>query len=126
MASGGIGAARERRPAISFGGVGLQLPADEGGQVGQSGTGEPVPAPRACAGLVNAVNWKRGRPARTLRLSPLVSLTAGEVMAGESMSGRMSAALCGCAEKLLPAGVRSSLVSASEALARARPRQEQR
>jgi hypothetical protein len=39
------------------------------------------------------------RPARTLRLSPLVSLTAGEVMAGESMS---------------------------EALARTRPRQEQR
>jgi hypothetical protein len=42
------------------------------------------------------------------------------------LAGVIAGCASGCAEKLLPAGVRSSLVSATEALARARPRQEQR
>ena len=108
-------------------------PGDRDLEVGEAGIDEDVrdpsstgTAPRACAGLVNAVNWKRGRAGPDLAL-----VAARPVDGGRTYGRRIDIrADAGCAsrgaEKLLPAGVRSSLVSATEALARARPRQEQR
>jgi hypothetical protein len=62
---------------------------------------------RACAGLVNAVNWERGRPGPDLALVAARLVTAGEVMARESMSGRMppsSAALPDMRRSCCPPG----------------------
>jgi hypothetical protein len=114
--------------------------------------------PRACAGLVNAVNWKRGRAGPDLalvaarlvdggrgygrridvrvvaaiagtvgcELAVLIQKLASRATARGWLAGVIAGCASGCAEKLLPAGVRSSPDSATEALARARPGQEQR